>query len=91
MNMPFEVAADAPHDTEKTKKILEANGVETRPLIAGNIVRHPATSRIRYRTGPSLENADRLLESGFMIGCHSGSTEQQLAVLERAFERLGAS
>jgi CDP-6-deoxy-D-xylo-4-hexulose-3-dehydrase len=91
MNMPFEVAADAPLTLKRTKEILEASGVETRPLIAGNIVRHPATSRITYRAAPSLENADRLLDFGFMIGCHSGSTEHELDVLERAFKRLGAS
>jgi CDP-6-deoxy-D-xylo-4-hexulose-3-dehydrase len=61
---------DAPVGVDAVKRQLEAHGVETRPIIAGNLARHPASEQFRIRQAGSLEQCDALLARGFMIGCH---------------------
>lgn len=88
MCIPFILNMTAPVSVDVVKTILEENGVETRAIIAGNLTRHPAIKLVDHRTSRSLQNADELLERGFMIGC-SPSLEGSLTTLEKAFEKLG--
>ena len=46
MTLPFRVADGAPLSRRATMEQLERRGVETRPLLAGNLARHPATAGI---------------------------------------------
>jgi CDP-6-deoxy-D-xylo-4-hexulose-3-dehydrase len=88
MMLPFEVAEDAPLDTAAVVDHLERSGIETRPIVAGNLVRHPAMDHVEYRTAASLATADRILERGFMIGCHPMTEATELEVLETALTSL---
>jgi CDP-4-dehydro-6-deoxyglucose reductase, E1 len=88
MMLPFEVADDAPADPAVVIATMEEHAIETRPIVAGNLVRHPAIHQIRHRTAASLANADRLLDRGFMIGCHPQVSAEELDQLERAFRAL---
>lgn len=88
MMLPFEVADDAPVDPAVAVAALESSGVETRPIVAGNLVRHPAMRNVVHRASASLANADRLLDRGFMIGCHPQASTAELELLERAFTTL---
>jgi CDP-6-deoxy-D-xylo-4-hexulose-3-dehydrase len=90
MTLAFEVAADAPIDAEQVVRHLEASGVETRPIVAGNLVRHPAMHKIQYRAADSLATADRVLEHGFMIGCHPMTEPAELERLEASFTKLAS-
>lgn len=49
---------------------LQKNGVETRPIIAGNMARHPALEMYEHRVSGTLENCDTIMQRGFAIGCH---------------------
>lgn len=49
---------------------LEDNHIQTRVTFAGNITRHPA-----YREYlEAFENADKIMEQGFLLGAHHGMT-----------------
>ena len=50
---------------------LEAHGVETRPILAGNLVRQPAFQRRAARHRPHLPGADRVHDQGLYIGLHA--------------------
>lgn len=50
---------------------LEESGIETRPILAGNLVRQPAFSSING----SFPNADVLHDAGLYIGLHDGIEE----------------
>lgn len=52
---------------EDIKKELEENGIEYRPLVAGNFVKSPSIKYYQYEAGP-LPNADRVHEKGIYIG-----------------------
>lgn len=59
---------------------LEANGIQTRMLFAGNIVRHPCFDEMRkagtgYRVAGLLENTDRVMNNAFWLGVYPGITE----------------
>jgi CDP-4-dehydro-6-deoxyglucose reductase, E1 len=90
MMLPFELADDAPVSKDDVTEYLEKAGIETRPIVAGNLVRHPAVRQIEYRAAESLANADRVLERGFMIGCHPMSEPHELRRLETALTNLAS-
>ena len=49
---------------------LENNNIQTRVTMAGNITRHPI-----YREYlQTFENADTIMQNGFMLGAHHGMT-----------------
>lgn len=70
MNYRILVAKDAPMSRDAVMAHCESHGVETRPIIAGNLLRHPVMQRIHYRAAESYPVADAVMDRGFMIGCH---------------------
>ena len=51
-------------------KNLEAQGIETRPIISGNFLRQPAIKKYKLDKGVKFKNADIVNEQGFFIGLH---------------------
>jgi CDP-6-deoxy-D-xylo-4-hexulose-3-dehydrase len=90
MTLPFVLRQEAPHALAEVKAKLEANGVETRPIIAGNLTRHPAARHGGLRAAPRLPVADLLLDRGFMIGCPPRPAAASLATLHAAIAALGS-
>ena len=50
---------------------LEKNGIETRPIVAGNFARNKAVEYMDYSIHGNLDNADYLHQNGFFVGNHS--------------------
>jgi len=90
MTLPFIVDPQAPATLAEVKAKLEANGVETRPIIAGNLIRHPASRPGTFRAVPRLPVADLLLERGFMIGCPPRPSPRSVETLGAAIAALGS-
>ncbi len=89
MNIPFVVAEDSPVSVTKVKEVMESCGIETRPIIAGNLTKHPAIEHIQCRVDVPLEVSDSLLERGFMIGCAPiNNNDDSLQSVEKAVEAL---
>jgi CDP-6-deoxy-D-xylo-4-hexulose-3-dehydrase len=88
MTLPIRVAPSAPATRDRIVEHLEAAGVETRPIIAGNLARHPAVDHIRYRSVPDTPISDGLLRESFMIGCHPFAAPRSLHTLEMAIASL---
>ena len=62
---------------------LEKEGIQTRMLFAGNLVKHPCFDVMRekdagYRIAGSLENTDRIMDNTFWIGVFPGMTGDML-------------
>lgn len=53
---------------------LEKNGIETRSMFAGNIIKHPAYKNTEYRIGTELAEANTILRDSFWIGVHPRMT-----------------
>ncbi len=70
---------------------LEENGVQTRMLFAGNILRHPCFDEMRkkktgFRVVGKLKNTDRIVEDTFWIGVYPGMTKEMIAHMAELLE-----
>lgn len=52
------------------KQQLEQRGIETRPIICGNIARQPAMAKISHRVSGDLKGADEIMDCGLLWGVH---------------------
>lgn len=66
----FPVIAD-----QELRQNFEANGIETRPIICGNIARQPGMMHWSHRVVGDLAYADEVMRDGFAIPCHQDMTE----------------
>jgi len=88
MTLPFRLRDFAPVSVVSLKRHLETQSIETRPIIAGNLARHPGAERFKTRSAMSLAGCDDLLRRGFMIGCHPVLDAPVFETLESAFYSL---
>ena len=88
MNIPIILESGSPIKLKKVKNIFEKFHIETRPIIAGNILKHPALKKVNYRHDKNLPVANNCLENGFMIGCHSNIDDQQLELFSKVIKIL---
>ena len=51
-------------------KYLEKNGIETRPVMAGNFVMQPVTKMIKFKVSGKLNNSTDVMQNSFLIGNH---------------------
>ena len=70
-------------DREQVLRYLEKQGVQTRMLFAGNIIKHPCFDELRqdktaYRVVGELNNTDRIMRDTFWIGVYPGMTDKKL-------------
>ncbi|MCL1904097.1 MAG: DegT/DnrJ/EryC1/StrS family aminotransferase, partial [Oscillospiraceae bacterium] len=79
---------------DKIVRYIEDNGVQTRMLFAGNLIKHPCFDQMRssgtgYRISGELPNTDIVMNSGFWVGVYPGMSEE---MLQRIIETIrGAS
>lgn len=67
---------------------LESNGIQTRMLFAGNIVKHPCFDNMRkeklgYRIIGELKNTDIVMENTFWIGVYPGMTKEKIEYMAK--------
>jgi CDP-6-deoxy-D-xylo-4-hexulose-3-dehydrase len=66
---------------------LEDNKIATRPLFAGNIVKQPAYSDIKFKVIGNLQNTNYIMENTFWIGVYPGiSNEMRSFVIDTVKE-----
>ena len=61
---------DSKISRESFLSFLDDNGVETRPIVAGNIIHNPMIEYFDYTLGDDLSNADQIHFNGLFIGNH---------------------
>ena len=61
---------------------LEAHNIQTRPLFAGNLTRHPCFQNLRegvdYRIAGTLEVTDQVMNNSFWVGVYPGMEREML-------------
>ncbi len=80
-------------DAFKVVGELEAMGVQTRRLFAGNLIKHPCFDQMRasgegYRVVGELTNTDRVMNSGFWIGVYPGMTDDMLDYMIECLHKI---
>lgn len=80
-------------DAFKVVGELEAMGVQTRRLFAGNLIKHPCFDQMRasgegYRVVGELTNTDKVMNSGFWIGVYPGMTDDMLDYMIECLHKI---
>lgn len=74
----------------KLVKYLESKGIETRSMMAGNILKHSAYKKAHYRVGGKLTNANNILKYGFWVGVHPRMTQEDREYVVKVFKEFYA-
>lgn len=87
------VKENAPFTVKDVTSYLNKNNIETRPIIAGNIARHPVMAHFSHRLAGTTEQSDRIMKCGFAFGCHHAvdkkATSYVCAVIEQFMAEKG--
>jgi CDP-4-dehydro-6-deoxyglucose reductase, E1 len=67
---PLTLTPKANFSSQEIRQYLEAQGIETRPMICGNIARQPALKMFDHRVVGDLVHADYVMNNSFSFGCH---------------------
>lgn len=63
---------------------LEKHGIETRPMFAGNILKHPAYEGLKVKS--FVKEADWILANSFWISVHPRLTQKDLEYIVKTFD-----
>lgn len=61
---------NTPFTVKEITAFIQQNKIETRPIIAGNMARHPAFDMYEHRISGELDAADTIMQKGFAFACH---------------------
>lgn len=83
------VKEGSPVSRDELVSHLEACNIQTRPLFAGNLVRHPCFQSLEegrdYRIATSLNVTDQVMNNSFWVGVYPGMEQ---AMLEEMVQRI---
>lgn len=74
---PITVKQDAPFTSKQLVSFLESKGIETRPIMSGNMVEQPVLMLFNHKISGNLKNAKKIMNNSFFIGVHHGIGEQE--------------
>ena len=68
---------------------LEKNGIQTRTIFTGNILRQPIMkSQFYKKCKDSTINSDNVMKNGILIGCHHGLTNKDINYMLSKFDKF---
>lgn len=73
---PLVVKDNAPFTARELTGFMQKNNIETRPIIAGNMARHPGVKMYPHRIAGDLTAADKVMKNGFAFACHHALDHQ---------------
>ncbi len=80
---PVTVRPDAPFSRKELEGFLNQKGLETRPIMTGNMAEQPVMRLFKYRKVGGLANARIIHRQSFLFGAHQGiQKEEREAVVE---------
>lgn len=68
---------DAPVSATEARAALAQAGIETRPIICGNIAAQPAMAKFPHRVAGTLDHADHVMRNGYALPCHQSMNDMQ--------------
>jgi CDP-6-deoxy-D-xylo-4-hexulose-3-dehydrase len=82
------VREEAGFNRKQLTDFLEKRGIETRPVMAGNLEEQPALRLIEHRTVGELPNAKEIMRRAFFWGNHPGVGERERAYVADTLEEF---
>ena len=84
--LPIVLTADCPFNKREFLAYLEGAGVETRPIVAGNLARQPVCQVFGELQDADLPGADIVHDRGFYLGLHPFDARKDLDRLMETFD-----
>ena len=89
LGFPLTIQFDAPFSRSDIVTYLEENGIQTRPVFTGNVLRQPAFRNIDYKNlDRDYPVANTIMKNSFLIGCHQGITQIHLEKIRQTFRKF---
>lgn len=83
--LPLIVKDEAPFKRKDIVGHLENSGIETRPILAGNILKQPAYRKLDHKVIGELTNTERILQNGFIVGVHPNLSDEDIDYVNETF------
>lgn len=68
----FPLLCESESERDRLRAHLDEREIEHRPIICGNLARHPAMSKIQHLVHGDLAGANKVMDTGLYIGLHPG-------------------
>lgn len=82
------VREDAPFSREQVLAKLTEKDIESRPIVAGNMLKQEVIKWFDYTVHGQVVNAEQIDRNGFFVGNHHYPLQKQFAVLTKALEEI---
>ena len=57
-------------------------------IFAGNIIRHPAYKKIKYKVVGKLDNADKVMRDSFFLGVWPGIVNEEMEFVKNSINNF---
>jgi dTDP-4-amino-4,6-dideoxygalactose transaminase len=85
---PITVKPSAPFNRKQLTDYLESKGIETRPIMAGNITEQPAMQLFDHRVSGDLEASRTIMRDSFFFGNHHRIGERDRGYVVDCIDRF---
>jgi CDP-6-deoxy-D-xylo-4-hexulose-3-dehydrase len=85
---PMAVKETAPFSAGDLTSFLNQRGIETRPLVAGNIAKQPALKYFAHRVVGTLSHSTHLMQRGFTFGNHQAVNNQARSYIVQTIQEF---
>lgn len=88
----FPITVNVGRDRGELLRHLEKNGIETRPMFSGHILKHPAYKEIGKTNGWKqsglCQGAEIITKQSFWVSCHPSLTKKDLEYMVKVFDNF---
>ena len=85
---PITINDNATFSRNEISNYLESNKIETRPMLAGNITKHPAYADIKFKIIGNLTNTEKILSKSFSVGVYPGIDKNRINYMIKIFQNF---
>ncbi len=85
---PLTLTQKAPFSVSEIRSYLESNGIETRPIICGNIAAQPAMKLYKHRVVGDLKHANNVMLRSFSFGNHHFVGEDARSYISESIKKF---
>lgn len=86
---PVMINADAPFTRSELQEAIEGDGIDTRTVWSGNVIRHPMMAGVEFRQpAEGLPETDAVFERGMTLGMSHGLTDDEVQRIADSIARF---
>ncbi len=85
---PLIIQKKAPFTVQELRSYLEKNGIETRPIISGNMAKQPAVKMYPHRVSGNLSHANYVMNNGLAIASHQSLNNDMCNHIIKVFKNF---